>query len=105
MVGIQYTEITNLSGSETEGVWANIQCDKQLLALGVMYRPPSANNAYLKSMLNRIDNVFSYHENILLTIINSTSLFVPITHKLKYIWYATTNQSLYPGYIDHVHSY
>ena len=80
MVGIQYTEITNLAGSETEGVWANIQCDKQLLALGVMYRPPSSNNAYLKSMLNRIDNVFSYHENILLTIINSTSIFVPITY-------------------------
>ena len=64
--GIQYTEITNLAGSEVEGVWANIQCDKQHLALGVMYRPPSSNNAYLKSMLDQIDNVFSYNENIIL---------------------------------------
>ena len=59
--GIQYTEITNLAGSEVEGVWANIQCDKQHLALGVMYRPPSSNNAYLKSMLDQIDNVVSYN--------------------------------------------
>ncbi len=43
--GIQYTEITDLAGSEVEGVWANIQCDKQHLALGVMYRPPSSDNA------------------------------------------------------------
>ena len=34
-------------------------CDKQLLALSVMYRPPSPNNAYLKSMLDQIDNVFN----------------------------------------------
>ena len=48
--GIQYTEITNLAGSEVEGVWANIQCDKQHLALGVMYRTPSSNNAcWIKS--------------------------------------------------------
>ena len=65
--GIQYTEITDLAGSEVEGVWANIQCDKQHLALGViMYRAPSSNNAYLKSMLDQIDNVFSYNENIIL---------------------------------------
>ena len=32
-----------------------------------MYRPPSSNNAYLKSMLDQIDNVFSYNENIILT--------------------------------------
>ena len=64
--GIQYTEITDLAGSEVEGVWANIQCDKQHLALGVMYRSPSSNNAYLKSMLDQIDNVFSYNENIIL---------------------------------------
>ena len=47
-------------------MWANIQCDKQHLALGVMYRPPSSNNAYLKSTLDQIDNVFSYNENIIL---------------------------------------
>ena len=64
--GIQYTEITDLAGSEVEGVWANIQCDKQHLALGVICRPPSSNNAYLKSMLDQIDNVFSYNENIIL---------------------------------------
>ena len=64
--GIQYIEITDLAGSELEGVWANIQCDKQHLALGVMYRPPSSNNAYIKSMLDQIDNFFSYNENIIL---------------------------------------
>ena len=64
--GIQYTEITDLAGLDVEGVWANIQCDKQHLALGIMYRPPSSNNAYLKSMLDQIDNVFSYNENIIL---------------------------------------
>ena len=64
--GIQYTEITNLAGSEVEVVWTNIQCDKQHLALGVMYRPPSSNYAYLKSMLDQIDNVFSCNENIML---------------------------------------
>ena len=58
--GIQYNEIiTNLAGSEVESVWANIQCDKQQLALGIMYRPPSSNHAYLKSMLDQIDNVYS----------------------------------------------
>ena len=40
---MQYTEITNIAGSEVEGVWTNIHCDKQHLALGVMYRPPSSN--------------------------------------------------------------
>ena len=54
----KYTEITNLAGSEVEGVWANIQCDKQHLALGVMYRTPSSNNAYIQSMLDQIDNIF-----------------------------------------------
>ena len=49
--GIQYTEITNLAGSEVEGVWANMQCDKQHLALGVMYRPPSSNNGLLVPIL------------------------------------------------------
>ena len=64
--GIQYNEITNLAGSEAESVWANIQCDKQQLALGIMYRPPSSNHAYLKSMLDQIDNVYSYNENVIL---------------------------------------
>ena len=65
--GIQYTEITNLAGSEVEGVWANSQCDKQHLALVVMYRPTSSKNAYRKSMVDQIDNVFfSYNENIML---------------------------------------
>ena len=50
--GIQNTEITNLAGSEVEGAWANIQCDKQHLALGVMNRPPSSHNAYIKYMLD-----------------------------------------------------
>ena len=59
---IQYTE---LAGSEVEDVWANIQCDKQHLSLGVMYRPPSSNNTYLESMLDQIDNVFSFNENII----------------------------------------
>ena len=58
--GIQYNEITNLAGSEVESVWANIQCDKQQLALGIMYRPPSSNHAYLKSI------VYSYNENVML---------------------------------------
>ena len=47
-------------------MWANIQCDTQHIALGVMYRPPSSNNAYLKSLLDQIDNVFFYNENIIL---------------------------------------
>ena len=48
-------------------MWANIQCGKQHLALGAMYRPPSSNNAYLMSMLDQIDNVFFYYnENIIL---------------------------------------
>ena len=47
-------------------MWANIQCDKQQLALGIMYRPPSSNHAYLKSMLDQIDNVYSYNENVML---------------------------------------
>ena len=64
--GIQYNEITNLAGSEVESVWANIQCDKQQLALGIMYRPPSSNHAYLKSMLDQIDNVYSCNENVML---------------------------------------
>ena len=56
--GMLYTEIIDLAGSEVEGVWANIQNEKQHLALGVMYRPPCSNNAYLKSMLDQIDNGF-----------------------------------------------
>ena len=47
-------------------MWANNQCDKQQLALGIMYRPPSSNHAYLKSMLDQIDNVYSYNENVML---------------------------------------
>ena len=39
---------------------------KQQLALGIMYRPPSSNHAYLKSMLDQIDNVYSYNENVML---------------------------------------
>ena len=47
-------------------MWANIRCDKQQLALGIMYRPPSSNHAYLKSMLDQIDNVYSYKDNVML---------------------------------------
>ena len=59
---IQYTEITDLAGSEVEGVLANIQCDKQHIALGVMCSPPSSNNAYAGS--NR--QFFSYNESIII---------------------------------------
>ena len=48
---IQYTEITNLAGSEVEGVWANIQCDKQHLALGIIqptgHYPPTMHILFL----------------------------------------------------------
>ena len=47
-------------------MWANIQCEKQQLALGIMYRPPSSNHAYLKYMLDQIDNVYSHNENVML---------------------------------------
>ena len=63
---IEYTEITNVAGSEIDGAWENIHCDKQDIAFGMMYRPPSSNNAYIKYMLVQIDNVVYYHENIII---------------------------------------
>ena len=58
--------VINLSISEVEGVWGSIQCDKQHLAFGVLCRPPFSNNAYIKSMLDQIDNVVSHSENVIL---------------------------------------
>ena len=102
--GIQYTEITNLAGSEVEGVWENIQCDKQHLALGVMFRPPPSNNAYLKSMLDQVDNVFSYNESIIIMgdLNYDYKLDESLSSNPLHQRHATTNQFPYPGYIAHV---
>ena len=44
----------------------NIKCAKNSLALGIMYRPPSYVNEYFNNMLDQIDNVFSYYEDVVL---------------------------------------
>ena len=88
--GIQYNEITNLAGSEVESVWANIQCDKQQLALGIMYRPPSSNHAYLKSMLDQIYNVYSYNENVM---INSPTRVTLTTSTIIDVMFSTEHKS------------
>ena len=66
--GIFYDQdgLTVLTCPNIESVWVNIKCAKNGLALGIMYRPPSSVNEYFNNMLDHIDNVFSYYEDVVL---------------------------------------
>ena len=66
--GIFYDQegLTVLTCPNNESVWVNIKCAKNGLALGIMYRPPSSVNEYFNNMLDQIDNVFSYYEDVVL---------------------------------------
>ena len=57
---------TVLTCPNIESVWVNIKCAKNGLALGIMYRPPSSVNEYFNNMLDQIDYVFSYYEDVVL---------------------------------------
>ena len=66
--GIFYDQegLTVLTCPNIESVWVNIKCAKNGLALGIMYRPRSPVNEYFNNMLDQIDNVLSYYENVVL---------------------------------------
>ena len=64
--GIKYTKITIMTSSSVESAWINIQHIDESLAVGVMYRPPSANAEYFSNMLDQLDHVHSVYDNIIL---------------------------------------
>ena len=63
---INYSEITNLTGSSVESIWINIKNDKKSLAIGMMYRPPSSNVAYFNAILDQVDQIYTNHDNVIL---------------------------------------
>ena len=64
--GIKYTNITNMTSSSVESTWINIKHTGESLAVGVMYRPPSANAEYFSNMLDQLDHVHSEYDNVIL---------------------------------------
>ena len=64
--GIKYTNITNTTSSSVESTWINIKHTGESLAVGVMYRPPSANAEYFSNMLDQLDHVHSEYDNVIL---------------------------------------
>ena len=63
---INYSEITNLTGSSVESIWINIKNNKKSLAIGIMYRPPSSNVAYFNALLDQVDQIYTDHDNVIL---------------------------------------
>ena len=63
--GIKYTNITNLD-THVENVFINIEHNNDSLAVGVMYRPPSANIEYFTNMLDLLDQIYSNNNNVIL---------------------------------------
>ena len=55
--GIKYTKITSMTSASVESTWINIKHIDESLALGVMYRPPSANAEYFSNMLDQLDHL------------------------------------------------
>ena len=51
--GIKYTKITSCIDTLVESVWVKIHMTDELLAAGMMYRPPSANVAYMTTIIIR----------------------------------------------------
>ena len=64
--GIKHTNITNMTSSSVESTWINIKHTDESLAVGVMYRPPSANAVYFSNMLDQLDHVHSEYDNVVL---------------------------------------
>ena len=63
---INYSEITNLTGSSVECIWIKIKNCKKSLAIEIMYRPPSSNVAYSNVILDQVDQIYADHGNVIL---------------------------------------
>ena len=48
-----------------ESVWINLKCNSESIAIGVIYRPPSANAAYYNSMLDQLDYVNAHYDKVI----------------------------------------
>lgn len=72
---------TDVSNS-VESIWIKIKCKEIDLAVGVMYRPPSANQAYYNDILDQLDYIHARFQHVVLLgdliimIINLIFLFV-----------------------------
>ena len=64
--GIDYSEMTELASEQVESVWIKLMYNKEMLMLGMVYRPPSSNNNDFNCVLTQIDHVHSLNENIIL---------------------------------------
>ena len=63
--GITYTTITSMTSSSVESTWINTKHTDESLAVGVMYRPPSANAEYFNNMLDQLDHMHSVYDNVI----------------------------------------
>ena len=65
--GIKYTKITSCIDTLDKSVWVKIHVTDELLAMGVMHRPPSANVAYMTTiLLDQLDEIYSNFDNVIL---------------------------------------
>ena len=54
-----------MTRSSVESTWINIKHIDESLAVGVMYRPPSAIAEYFSNMLDQLDHVHSVYDNVI----------------------------------------
>jgi len=52
--------------SGVESLWINMKCTTFDFAVGVMYRPPSANSSYLSDMLDQLDFIHAHYDKVIL---------------------------------------
>ena len=75
-----------MTSSSVESTWINIKHTDESLAVGVMYRPPSANAEYFSNMLDQLDHVHSEYDNvILLGDLNNIRILVNVCVQIHYI--------------------
>jgi exonuclease III len=63
---VKFEELTNVNRSDIESLWIHVKCNSMSFALGMMYRPPSANNSYLNGILEQLDHVHSTNDHVML---------------------------------------
>ena len=62
---LKYVELKNVHRSDLESLWVQVKCKNISFALGMMYRPPSANIDYLNAIIEQIDHISAENENIM----------------------------------------
>ena len=64
--GVRFQVIDLNVSNNVESLWIKIQCVSVSVALGVVYRPPSANVSYYDSMLDQLDHIHAHYDKVIL---------------------------------------